>query len=128
MDETTRKITFFFDDFTVAFATFDGSRVASKFTFPYLARDRDGNSTVFHDQAALANYFQRYLDTYRDTGCVQCQYSELHIQELGKEAAMASVCWTLRDVAKATVLQWHESYVLNTALSVPLAFASIDHA
>lgn len=128
MDEMQGKIAAFFDDFNAAFATFDGERVAAKFAFPCLTRGGDGASRIFHDPDELARYFQAYLDEYRATGCVRCQYSELQVTRLGEEVAVASVCWSLLDSAMATVVSWRESYLLNTGSGATTAFATIDHA
>lgn len=126
MDEIHRKIMSFFDDFNDAFATFDGRRVASKFSFPFLARNSEGTSTVFSNEAELSQYFQKYLNAYRQQGCVVCRYADLRVVMLGQETAVASVCWSLLDAAGATVTSWHESYMLSIGAEVPTAFASID--
>jgi hypothetical protein len=128
MNDIPGNIAAFFDDFNAAFATFDGDRVATKFTLPLLARGSDGVATVFHSQPEVAGYFQRYLDEYRAMGCVRCQYSELQVTRLGEEAAVASVRWSLLDSAMATVVSWRESYLLTLGSGVPTAFATIDHA
>lgn len=125
--EAYRAIVGFFDDFNEAFKTFDGDRVASKFSFPFLARQGDGRTSVYSDRPQLARYFQNYLDDYREQGCVACRYDELQIVMLGVETAVASVCWTLLDASMATVLSWHESYLLAVGSGMPTAFATIDH-
>lgn len=127
-NERQEKIAAFFDDFNDAFATFDGTRVATKFSFPFLARSSDGLSQVFYNSYELSRYFQQFLDGYHAQGCIRCQYSELQVTGLGETVALASVCWSLQDSAMATVQSWRESYLLNVEASEALAFATIDHA
>jgi hypothetical protein len=122
------EIAAFFDDFNAAFATFDGSRVAAKFSLPMLARNSEGVSKVFHSQPELARYFQGHLDEYRAMSCVRCQYSELSVTALGSTAALVTVRWSLLDSAMATAVSWRESYLLNTGSGAATAFATIDHA
>lgn len=121
------RITVFFEDFNDAFATFDGNRVATKFSFPFLARGSDGISRVFDNQTELAHYFHEHLVDYRAKGCVRCEYSELQVTELGETTALASVRWSLRDHAMAEVLTWRESYLLNMGSGAATAFATIDY-
>jgi len=127
-DECGGEIAAFFDDFNAAFATFDGGRIALKFTVPFLAHGSGGISTVLHSTADVARYFQKYLDDYRARGCVQCGYSELQVTMLGKESAIATVRWSLFDSAMSTVVSWCESYLLAVGAGMPTAFATIDHA
>lgn len=128
MSDKQRNIAKFFDDFNEVFTTFDGKRVAAKFSFPCLARSSAGVSRVFHNQDVLAHYFQDYLDDYRAKGCVRCRYSELEVTKLGVTAVLASVRWSLLDTAMAEVLSWRESYLLSVEAGDATAFATIDHA
>jgi hypothetical protein len=127
VDEIHQRVVSFFDDFNAAFLTFDGDRVAAKFSLPFLARNSDGLSTIFDNRADVARYFQTYLDEYQAKDCRQCRYSELQVVVLGKGAAVASVRWSLLNDAKAAVLDWRESYLLSIDPDMPMAFATIDH-
>ncbi len=117
----------FFDDFVAAFSSFDGSRVAEKFSLPYLARGPESVSSVFDSMPHLADYFQSYLDDYYSKGCRQCCYSNLSSRWLGADCAVASVTWDLLDASGASVTSWSESYMLAFTDGRALAFATVDH-
>ena len=118
----------YFDDFVDAFATFDGSGIATKFTIPYMVREVSGTSKLFHSYSQISEHFQNYLDEYNEKGCTQCQYSNLDIKWLGSESALASVDWTLQNHSGSEVMSWTESYLLSLKGKQATAFASIDHA
>lgn len=122
------EIAAFFDDFNEAFATFDGHRVATKFSLPFLARSSDGSSKVFSHQEELTSYFHQFLDDYRARGCVSCRYQELQVTALGEAVALASVRWLLFNSAMTEVMGWRESYLLSIGSGAATAFATIDHA
>ncbi|MDK8465147.1 hypothetical protein [Marinobacter sp. SS13-12] len=64
----------FFDDFVAAFSSFDGDRVATKFSLPYMAKGPGDSCSVFDSRFQLAEYFQSYLDEYHSQGCRECRY------------------------------------------------------
>ena len=118
----------YFDDFVDAFATFDGERIATKFTIPYLVRETACTSRIFDSIAHVSRHFQSYLDEYKEKGCTECRYSNLDIKCLGSESVLASVDWTLLNHSGSTVMAWTESYLLSLNGKQATAFASIDHA
>ncbi|MEH6565281.1 MAG: hypothetical protein V7756_08170 [Halopseudomonas sp.] len=117
----------YFDDFVAAFASFDGERVAAKFSLPFMAKGPGEACRVFDSRAQVAAYFQSYLDGYRSQGCRTCRYSKLTIHQVGSECLLASVTWDLLDGAGASVSSWSESYMLGSASGEVLAFATVDH-
>lgn len=117
----------FFEDFVEAFSSFDGDRVASKFSVPYLAKGLGNECKVFNSRSHLAEYFQSHLNTYHSQGCRQCCYSNLSVNWLGSECAVASTTWTLVDTSGVSVTSWTESYMLSFADDKALAFATVDH-
>lgn len=121
------RITAYFEDFIEAFASGDGSRVARKFSTPYLVREASGRSRVLATMAKVSAHFQYYLDDYRDRGCSRCSYQDLEITELGRNSALASVVWFLWDDAGVCLSSWAESYLLSLEASELVAFASVDH-
>ena len=128
MDEGRRAaIREFFEDFVAAFLSFDGNRVATKFTLPYLAKGPGDSCNVFDSRSQLEAYFQSYLDDYHSQGCRGCRYSNLAENWLGSECAVASVTWNLVDNSGVSVTSWSESYMLSFVGGKALAFATVDH-
>ena len=117
----------FFEDFIAAFSSFDGARVAAKFSLPYMAKGPAEACNVFDARSQLAQYFQSYLDEYHSQGCRECRYSNLAVSWLGVECAVASVTWNLVDASGVSVTSWSESYMLAFANGSALAFATVDH-
>lgn len=117
----------FFEDFVVAFSSFDGNRVATKFSLPYLAKGPGDACNVFDSRSQLAEYFQSYLDEYHQRGCSECRYSNLSVTWLGAECAVASATWDLVDRSGVSVTSWSESYMLSFVGGKALAFATVDH-
>ena len=117
----------YFEDFVAAFASFDGNRVANKFSYPYLAKGPGDACNVFNARSELASYFQSYLDDYRSQGCRECRYTSLVVNWLGSECAVASATWNLVDASGASVTSWSESYMLSFADGKAKAFATVDH-
>ncbi|MFL1407540.1 hypothetical protein ACJO2E_19515 [Marinobacter sp. M1N3S26] len=126
-EEQDPAIRAFFGDFVAAFSSFDGDRVAEKFSLPYLAKGPGDACKVFNSGSDLAAYFQSYLDDYHSQGCRECHYSSLSINWLGSECAIASVTWDLVDTAGTSVTSWSESYMLSFGSGKALAFATVDH-
>ena len=117
----------FFEDFVTAFSSFDGDRVATRFSLPYLAKGPGDVCHVFESRPRLAEYFESYLDEYHSQGCRECRYSNLSVNWLGSECAVASVTWDLADASGVSVTSWSESYMLAFANGRALAFATVDH-
>ncbi len=117
----------FFEDFVAAFSSFDGDRVTNKFTLPYLTKGPGDSCNVFESHSQLAAYLQSYLDDYHSQGCRECCYSNLAVNWLGSECAVASVTWNLVETSGVSVTSWSESYMLSFVGGKALAFASVDH-
>ena len=117
----------YFDHFVDAFTTYDGDRVAAKFTVPYMVKGEAGESKIFHSMSEVSQHFQAYLDEYKAKGCTKCQYSKLDVKWLGSESAIASVDWSLLDQGDDLVLAWSESYVLSVIGNQALTYATVDH-
>lgn len=118
----------YFDDFVEAFATYSGTRVAGKFSVPYLVRGESGQTKILQSLAEVSHHFQSYLDEYEAMGCRSCRYANLEVKWLGTESVLASVDWMLLDQSEAPVSGWAESYLLSLVGNQVLAYASIDHA
>ena len=118
----------FFNDFDLAFTTFDGMIVAARYAAPYLAVRADGSSGCFGFDSAIAAYFQRVLDSYHHRGCRSCRHRELRVVEAGHAATFATVSWDLLREDNSILRSWRESYTLVLAGSKLKACASLDHA
>ena len=118
----------FFDEFTEAFKSFDGSVIAERYFPSYIAMHADGKPECFTSTEEVAAYFQRYLDEYYSQGCRSCGYKALEVVPVGQGCALATVSWELYDAKGATLSEWRESYNLAYRDERLLVFASIDHA
>lgn len=117
----------FFDEFVVAFGTFDGSAVAARYVAPYLAFHARGRAESFQSRDEIAIYFQHVLDAYRDGGCRACRHSDLAVVPIGTESLLASVTWELLAEGGAVLERWRESYNLHRSEGGLRVFASTDH-
>jgi len=118
----------FFNEFDQAFTSFDGVNVAARYSAPYLAVRVDGSSECFASGTAIAGYFQRILDSYRQKGCRCCRHRDLRVVEAGKAAVFATVTWDLLRDDNSVLKSWRESYNLVLAGTKLKACASLDHA
>ena len=122
------EATAFFDAFVAAFGTFDGKVVAQLFTCPYLAMDAEGNSNVFLTSADIADYFQKYLNSYQSDGCKSCSFHNLEAVAIGTKNALLTVTWKLLRSNGVEVSSWRESYNVVRTNNQLQAYASVDHA
>lgn len=120
-------LTQFFDSFVEAFSSFDGAVVAQRYFPGFIAVRADGALESFTSPAAIARYFQQFLDGYRADGCVSCGYNSLHVVSIGQSCVLATVTWELYDSGGGIVSSWRESYNLVYAQSGWQVFASMDH-
>ena len=130
MDEPnlTRAASSFFDEFVIAFTTFDGNEIARRYQSPYLALHADGSTDCFDAHADIATYFQNVVDNYRSKGCRSCRYRDLEVLALGKRSALATVTWDLLREDGTALASWRESYNLALAGESLRVVASVDHA
>ena len=125
--ELASRVTSFFEEFVVAFATFDGAKIAERYASPYLAFHAKGRSEVYSSSRDIAQYFQRIVDGYYDKGVRSCSFENLHVTAVGSESVFASVTWTLHGIGGAVLVAWRESYNLWLHEGKYLVFASTDH-
>lgn len=118
----------FFDDFVVAFATFDGFFVAQRYAEPCISLDAQGALRSFHSGQEIAGYFQSVLTTYHGEGCRSCRYSDLEVVSMGALSVLATVSWELLRSDGSVVSGWRESYNLLHSDQGWRVFASTDHA
>jgi hypothetical protein len=114
----------FFDEFVEAFVSFNGAKIAERYTTPYLAFHANGRSEVFSSSQHIGQYFQRVVDGYYEKGVRSCSFKNL---EVGSESAFATVTWKLHDADGAVQFAWRESYNLWLQGTQCLVFSSTDH-
>lgn len=117
----------FFDEFVVAFASFDGAEIAQRYVVPYVAMHADGSMECFAEPAHIAAYFQRVVDAYGAKGCRSCRYKEMAVVPLGQRCLLATVTWELLYEDQTVLGVWRESYNLCRMGRAWKIFASTDH-
>lgn len=117
----------FFDEFVEAFKTFDGAVIAERYFVPFVAVHTDGTAETMQSRSEIANYFQRYLDSYYADGCRTCGYEDLEVTGVGETCMLATVTWLLFDDNQAVVTSWRESYNIISLASEMLVLSSVDH-
>ena len=128
MDPTLRNAAArFFDEFVVAFRTFNGPEIARRYVVPYLARHVDGSSDCFMSIDEVARYFHRIVQAYHSQGCRACRYTGLEIVPMGRHSALGTVTWELLREDDSVLSSWRESYNLCRVGNELKVFASVDH-
>lgn len=118
----------FFDAFVLAFASFDGRRIAQRYGAPYMSVDAQGATRVFAQHEDIADHFQTVVAGYRQRGVQACRYGGLQCTPVGTQACLASVSWELLGSDGAVVQGWRESYSLVRQGGTWRVVASFDHA
>jgi len=122
------ECTQFFEAFSQAFSEFDGHVIARRYASPYLSIHSDGSSQLFSSPSAIGQYFQEIVSRYHQQGCRSCQFKELNVVPLGRNAVLASVTWELLAESKLLISAWRESYNLVRNNDALLIHVSTDHA
>ncbi|RLP53789.1 MAG: hypothetical protein D6160_14465 [Ketobacter sp.] len=123
----SRLVTAYFDDFIEVFLTFNGDRIAPKFTAPLLVKGTSFDPIILRTKQEISDYFQAYLDRYKKLGYASCFYSDLDIKWLGNDNAMATLEWSMVDSLGAIKTKWIESYLLTVSDCKTVAYCTIDH-
>ena len=117
----------FFDEFVVAFQTFDGADIAERYVVPYVSLHSDGSIECFSEHTGVAQYFQRVVSQYHANGCRSCRYKDLAVTPLGQQSALGTVTWELLKEDQTVLSSWRESYNLCRVEGRLRVFASVDH-
>lgn len=128
MDDLERAARAFFDEFVVAFRSFDGSVIARRYLSPYLALHADGSIECFDAPDEIAAWFQKVVDDYHRDGCRSCRHRDLEVVPLGSRSALATVTWDLLRADGTALTSWRESYNLTRVGESLRVVASVDHA
>lgn len=122
------EVRLFFDSFVDAFPTFKGENIAHLYAVPYMAIHSDGAAEVHASHESIRAYFQGVLNAYRQRGCTGCRYDELSVNDMGRNAVVATVHWELTGKGGDVLSSWRESYHLVRAESLWKIRVSTDHA
>ncbi len=125
--ERTAGVAEFFDQFDIAFGTFDGAEIAKRYAEPYVACRSDGTAATFDSSEETARYFQGLLDEYYAMGVRSCRHRDVDAVQVGENHRLATATWELCDDAENIVTTWRESYVLVGAAAPLHVRSSIDH-
>ncbi len=118
----------FFQAFCQDFASFNGKKIAERYATPYISLNADGVLKLLASVDDIANYFQNYLNQYREQGCSDCRYYDLSFVLLGAHRVVVSVTWQLYNPQQQLVSTWRESYNLLKNSQGLFIYASTDHA
>lgn len=125
--EVAGDIQQFFEAFCAAFDEFDGALIAQRYAVPYTSLNADGMLKVFGTKEQISQYFQGFLNKYREQGCCSCRFKELQVVPLGQKSVLASVTWELLRNDCSVASSWRESYNLTSASGKFRIYASTDH-
>ena len=125
--ELNGEVAKFFDEFVVAFQSFQGVEIARRYVAPYVALQRDGSLASFGSQAEVVDYFQTVVGAYHEEGCRSCRYRDLVVAPVGRQSALATVTWDLFSIDGVVLNSWRESYNLCRVDGRWRIFASVDH-
>lgn len=120
-------ITAYFDDFVELFPTFDGDRIATKFTTPLMVKGTGFAPKILSTRRDIASYFQVYLDKYKEIGYVSCLYTNLDVKWLGNDNALASLDWSMVDSSDVVKTKWTESYLMSVSENEAISYGTVDH-
>lgn len=124
---TEQDLHLFFQTFCLDFASFNGNKIAERYATPYLGLNAEGVLSVFLSSEQITNYFQDYLNQYREQGCSDCRYDDLSFVLLGAHRVVVSVTWQLYNPQQQLVSTWRESYNLLQNSQGLFIYTSTDH-
>lgn len=117
----------FFNDFVLAFASFQGEVIAQRYAAPYLALRADASHELFASDDDIARYFQNIVDGYYQQGARSCRYRDFDWLAVGPAHVLATVTWELLDSRGEVISAWRESYTLALQSGTYRITTSIDH-
>lgn len=107
-----QEIKAFFDKFSSDFGYFDGNLIVDRYLVPFIPVTSAGETKLLNSKAEVANYFQGYLNAYRDKGVVACSYKDMDVHQIGECVYVGIVTWLLTGDNDKVLVSWRESYNL----------------
>jgi hypothetical protein len=111
----TEDVTAFFDEYTQAFDSIDGARIARLYYAPCVTMRGDGSIHCLQSQDELRGFFQGVADTYYKDGYRSARFSDLGVVPIGGRSVLVTVDWELLREDKSPLRQWRQSYNLVRA-------------
>jgi hypothetical protein len=104
------EIQAFFEEYTAAFETFDGNRIAALYHAPTVTMRGDGSIHCLQTREELAKFFQGVADTYYKDGYRTGTFNNLQALPIGERSALATMDWDQRRGDGTLIKEWRQSY------------------
>ena len=104
------EIQAFFEEYTRAFETFDGNRIAALYHAPTVTMRGDGSIHCLQSRDDLAKVFQGVADTYYKDGYRSGTFNNLQVLPIGERSALATMDWDQRRGDGTLIKEWRQSY------------------
>ena len=100
----------FFEQYTKAFDSIDGNRIAALYCMPTVTMRGDGSIHCLQSRKELARFFQGVADTYYRDGYRSGRFTNLQVVPIGGRSALATVDWELLRSDGSVIRAWRQSY------------------
>jgi hypothetical protein len=100
----------FFEEYTKAFDSIDGSRIAALYHMPTVTMRGDASIHCLQSREELARFFQGVADTYYKDGYRAGSFKNLQVVPIGGRSALATLDWELRRGDGSVIREWRQSY------------------
>jgi ketosteroid isomerase-like protein len=102
----------FLEQYSQAFDSIDGERIAALYHEPCITLRGDGSIHCLRSREELARFFQTVAETYQRDGYRSGRFSNLETRSIGGKSALVTVDWELLRQDGSTLRQWRQSYNL----------------
>jgi hypothetical protein len=99
-----------FEEYSEAFASFDGKQVAMLYYIPTITMRGDGSIHCLRSDKELAVFFQGVIDTYRRDGYIGSNIKNFEVLPIGDLSALATMDWEMLRQDKSLIRRWRQSY------------------
>jgi ketosteroid isomerase-like protein len=106
----TEEIRRFFEQYSKAFESIDGKRIATLYYTPTVTMRGDGSVHCLQSREELARFFQGVADTYYRDGYRSGSFKNLEVVPIGGKSALATMQWQLRRADGSLIREWRQSY------------------
>ena len=106
----TEEIRRFFEQYTKAFDSIDGTRIAALYHIPTVTMRGDGSIHCLQSREELARFFQSVAETYSREGYRSGSFKNLQVIPIGGRSALATLQWELRREDGNVIREWRQSY------------------
>jgi hypothetical protein len=106
----TDEVRGFFEEYTQAFDSIDGNRIAALYHTPTVTMRGDASIHCLQSREELARFFQGVADTYYKEGYRGGSFKNLEVVPIGGRSALATLDWELRRGDGSVIREWRQSY------------------